>query len=202
MSGLFSLYVSGDSPMHRLGVGWKYLIVVVLIVPAVAVGSPWLSLASLVASMLALVVARLPLGYALRMPWGVWILAAVLAGYQLLLGSAGLAIVVAVNLVTAIYASRLLTATTTATVLVDALTSALRPLRVVRINPELVGLAVALMLRSVPVLLDAFGEVRMAARARGRERNPFTLVTPVVVRAVGHAQATGAALAARGLDGD
>lgn len=202
MSGLFSLYVPGDSPIHRLGVGWKYLVVVVLIVPAVAIGSPWVSLAGLAASMLLLVAARLPLGYALGMPWGVWILAALLAGYQVVLGSPGLAVAVAANLFTAIYASRLLTATTTATVLVDALTSALRPLRAVGINPELVGLAVALMLRSVPVLLDAFGQVRMAARARGRERNPFALVTPVVVRAVGHAQATGAALAARGLDGE
>lgn len=202
MSGLFSLYVPGDSPMHRLGVGWKYLIVVLLIVPAVTLAWPGLSLTALVASALLLAVARLPLGYALRLPSGILILAAVLAGYQLLLGAPGLAVAVAANLVTAIYASRLLTATTTATVLVDALTSALRPLRAVRINPELVGLAVALMLRSVPVLLDAFGEVRMAARARGRERNPFTLVTPVVVRAVGHAQATGAALAARGLDAE
>jgi biotin transport system permease protein len=202
MSGLFSLYVPGDSPLHRIGVGWKYLIAVLLVVPAVGLAWPWLSLASLVASVLLLVAARLPVGYALRMPWGVWILAAVLAGYQLLLGSPGLALVVAANLVTAIYASRLLTATTTATVLVDALTRALRPLRVVRVDPELVGLSVALMLRSIPVLLDAFGEVRAAARARGRERNPLTLVTPVVVRAVGHAQATGAALAARGLDGE
>ncbi len=202
MSGLFSLYVPGDSPMHRLSVGWKYLLVVILIVPAVALGRPWVSLTGLGVSMLLLVAARLPLGYALGLPWGIWILTAVLAGYQLVLGSPGLAVAVAANLFTAIYASRLLTATTTATVLVDALTSALRPLRVVGINPELVGLAVALMLRSVPVLLDAFGEVRTAARARGRERNPFALVTPVVVRAVGHAQATGAALAARGLDGE
>ena len=37
------------------------------------------------------------------------------------------------------------------------------------------------------------GEVRQAAMARGRERRWFSLVTPVVIRAVGHAQATGAA---------
>jgi biotin transport system permease protein len=202
MSGLFTLYVPGASPLHRLGVGWKYLVVLLLIVPAVVLASPWLSLASLAASALLLLAARLPARYALGMPWGAWLLAALLAGYQLVLGSPGFAVAIAANLVTAIYASRLLTATTPATVLVDALTSALRPLRVLRIDPELVGLAVALMLRSIPVLLDAFGQVRMAARARGRERNPFALVTPVVVRAVGYAHATGAALAARGLDGE
>ena len=202
MSGLFSLYVPGESPLHRMGVGAKYLVVLLLVVPAVAIGSPWLSLASLIMAMLVLLAARLPLGYAFGVPLGVWILAALLAAYQLVLGWPGTAVAVAANLFTAIYASRLITATTPATVLVDALTSALRPLRVVRIDPELVGLAIALMLRSIPVLLDTFGQVRMAARARGRERNPFALVTPVVVRAVGHAQATGAALAARGLDGD
>lgn len=201
MSGLFSLYVPGDSPLHRMGVGWKYLLAVLLVIPAVVLASPWVSLAALAVSVLVLVAARLPLGYALGLPWGVWLLVAFLAGYQFVLGAPGVAFAVSANLVTAIYASRLLTATTSATVLVDALTSILRPLRVLRVNPELVGLAVALMLRSIPVLLDAFGQVRLAARARGRERNPFALVTPVVVRAVGHAQATGAALAARGLDG-
>ncbi len=72
-------------------------------------------------------------------------------------------------------------------------------MRVFGLSPERAGLAIAVMLRSIPVLLDAFGEVRQAAMARGRERRWFSLVTPVVIRAVGHAQATGAALAARGL---
>ena len=55
------------------------------------------------------------------------------------------------------------------------------------------------MVRSVPMLLDSFDQVRQAARARGQERNLMLLVAPVVVRAVGFAHATGAALAARGL---
>lgn len=100
---------------------------------------------------------------------------------------------------TAIYLSRLLTTTTPGSDLVDALIAGLRPLRVFGVSPERAGLAVAVMLRSIPVLLDTFGEVRQAAMARGRERRWFALVTPVVIRAVGHARATGAALAARGL---
>lgn len=133
------------------------------------------------------------------MPLGFWLVAAMLAVYQALIGRVDLAVVVVANLVTAVYASRLLTMTTPAAVLIDALVAALKPLRPLRVNAELVGLAIAIMFRSVPVLLDSFTQVREAARARGRERNLFALVTPVVVRAVGHAQATGAALAARGL---
>ena len=136
---------------------------------------------------------------AFALPSALWILLAVLAGYQLALGRPDLAVVVSANLVTAIYASRLLTLTTPGPVLIDALVAALRPFRRLGVNPEQVGLAIAIMVRSVPMLLDTVAQVRQAARARGRDRNLFALVTPVVVRAVGQAQATGAALAARGL---
>ena len=53
--------------------------------------------------------------------------------------------------------------------------------------------------RSLPHLLGSFAEVRDAATARGLRRNPVTYVTPVVVRTVAYAHATGDALAARGL---
>ena len=49
MTGLFSLYVPGDSVFHRLGVGWKYLLLLLLTIPGLLVGDPRLSLALLVA---------------------------------------------------------------------------------------------------------------------------------------------------------
>ncbi len=55
------------------------------------------------------------------------------------------------------------------------------------------------MVRSVPFIAGAFTDVRDAARARGIERNPFVLVTPVIIQTVAYARATGDALAARGL---
>ncbi|MDQ7994130.1 MAG: CbiQ family ECF transporter T component, partial [Propionicimonas sp.] len=139
------------------------------------------------------------LRYAWGIPLGLWLLLGFLAGYQVLVGAPATAVVVSTNLLIAVYASRLLTMTTPGTVLIDALVAALRPLRRLGIDPDRVGLAVAVMLRSIPVLLDSFDQVRQAARARGRERHLAGLVTPVVIRTVGHAQATGAALAARGL---
>lgn len=196
---LFGLYAPGDSWLHRRAAGWKYLLLLVLTVPALALTQPMVSLVAMVVAMLALVSARLRPGLAWGLPLGFWVIAAMLAGYQIIVGRVDLAIAVTANLITAIYASRLLTMTTPSGALIDALVSGLRPLRRLGVDPELVGLAIAIMLRSVPVLLDSFGEVRQAAQARGTERNLFTQVTPVVVRAVGHAQATGAALAARGL---
>lgn len=196
---LFGLYVPGSSWLHRLAVGAKYLLLLVLTLPALLVADPLASVAALVASLAVLAGAGVGWRTAWTLPSSLWMLLAVLAGYQLLVGRPDLAVVVPVNLVTAVYASRALTLTTPGSVLIDALVAALRPLRRLGVDPERVGLAVAIMVRSVPLLLDTFGQVRQAARARGRERNLFALVTPVVVRAVGQAHATGAALAARGL---
>ena len=196
---LFGLYVPGGTWLHRLGVGWKYLFLLALTVPVLLLALPWPSLAALVVSGLLLASTRVGARLAFALPWALWILLAVLAGYQLAIGRPDLAVVVAANLITAIYASRLLTLTTPGPVLIDAFVAALRPFRRLGVNPERVGLAIAIMVRSVPMLLDTVAQVRQAARARGRDRNLFALVTPVVVRAVGQAQATGAALAARGL---
>lgn len=196
---LFSLYVPGSSVLHRLGVGWKYLLLLVLTLPGLLLGQPAVSVGLLLASMLLLASCRAGLRRSWGLPMAMWLLVGVLAAYHVLVGRPDLAVVVTANLVTAVYASRLLTLTTPGPVLIDALVDGLRPLRRFGLNPEQVGLAIAVMLRSVPLLLDSFDQVRQAARARGRERNLFALVTPVVVRAVGQAQATGAALAARGL---
>jgi biotin transport system permease protein len=196
---LFGLFVPGDSWLHRLGTGWKYLLLVVLTLPVLAWAQPLPSVCALVVALLLLLSAGLRPRTAWTLPLGFWVVAASLAGYQLIVGRPELAVVVVANLITAVYASRILTMTTPGPILIDALVAGLRPLRRVGVNPELVGLAIAVMMRSVPVLLDSFAQVRQAAQARGRERNLFALVTPVVIRAVGHAQATGAALAARGL---
>ena len=62
------------------------------------------------------------------------------------------------------------------------------------------NLAISLMLRSIPFIVGAVGELRDAVRARGLRPNPVRLVTPAVISAVAYAQRTGEALAARGFD--
>ncbi len=199
MTRVFSLYVPGDSAFHRLGVGWKYLILLAVTVPALAASNLWVSLGLLGVTLGLLAACRVGLRFAWGLPAGLWVLLGFLLAYHVLVGTPVTGAVVGLNLLVAVYASRLLTLTTPGAVLIDALVSALEPLRRLGVDPERVGLAVAVMVASIPVLLDSFGQVRQAARARGRERHLVALVTPVVIRTVGHAQATGAALAARGL---
>lgn len=194
---LFGLYRPGHSWWHRLGVGWKYLAVLALSLPALILQQPWVSLGLLVASAVALVGTGVPVRIGLAVPWMLVVLLVVLAAFQVLIGAPWLAVVVPANVLLAVFAARLMILTTPAAELIDALVRAAGRLPLV--DGERFGLAVGIMLRSVPFLLGAFADVADAARARGLERNWLARLTPVVVRAVGYAQATGEALAARGL---
>jgi len=199
---LLGVYVPGRTPWHRLGVGWKYAAFLALVLPAVASASVPLSLGLLALALALTWSTRAPLRLAWGLPWGAVVLLGALGGYHALTGRPELAVTLVAAMLTALYASRLLLLTTPMPELVDALVAAARPLRRVGVDPERLGLAVAIMVRSVPFVASAFGEVRRAARARGLERRVLALVAPVVVQTVAYARTTGDALVARGLGED
>ena len=69
-----------------------------------------------------------------------------------------------------------------------------------RVDPERIGLMIALGIRCVPVVVGLAEEVRDAQRARGLTASPRAFAVPLIVRSLRHADALGEALAARGLD--
>ena len=71
-----------------------------------------------------------------------------------------------------------------------------------RVDPEAVALAFSLTLRAIPTTIAIADETRDAAVARGLERSPRARLTPLVIRVVAHARATGEALQARGIGDD
>ncbi|MGZ4466588.1 MAG: energy-coupling factor transporter transmembrane component T, partial [Nocardioides sp.] len=77
-----------------------------------------------------------------------------------------------------------------------------RPLRRVGVDADRVALAFALMVRAIPTTLEIATETRDAALARGLQRDPRARLTPMVIRVVAHARATGDALHARGVGDD
>lgn len=68
------------------------------------------------------------------------------------------------------------------------------------VDPERIGLAVSLMIRSVPWLFGVLSSLRDAAAARTVRPRPVQLVTPAVIATVDYAHRTGEALVARGLE--
>jgi biotin transport system permease protein len=94
----------------------------------------------------------------------------------------------------------LVTLTTRTTELVDVVVRICRPLRLVGVDPQRVGLLLALSIRTVPVVMALAEEVRDAQWARGLSASPRAFAVPLLVRSLRHADALGEALVARGAD--
>lgn len=198
---LLGIFVPGTTIWHRMGVGWKYLVFLALTIPAVF-GTPWVAVGALAVTLALVATTRAPLRLAWGMPLGLVTLFALVAGYHVFFGDPAMAVKVVGTTLTALYASRIVLISTPMPVLIDALVAAAGPFRRFGAHPERFGLAVAVLVRSIPYVIASFGEVRDAARARGLDRNPLASVTPVVIQAVAYARTTGDALMARGLGDD
>ncbi|MDO5066597.1 MAG: energy-coupling factor transporter transmembrane component T [Propionibacteriaceae bacterium] len=198
-SSLLGIHQPGDGWLFCTHIGIKYLLMLGLSLPPLFVRQWWFSLAVVALTVVLLATSGIGPRRLLRIGWVMWLLLAVLAVFQLLSGNANAAVTAPGNLLVAVLAARLLTLTTPTTDILDALTTALGPLRHIGVDPERAALTVALMIRSIPYIIGLFEEARDAARARGVSRNIVALLIPVVLGAVAHAERTGEALGARGL---
>ncbi len=196
--GLFQTHVPGTSPVHRAPFVAKFLLVLAVATTTFLVTDWRLSLAVLAGVLLLHVASRVgwrPLARSLRplLP-----LLFVLAAFQWWSRDLAYAARVVLGILASFVAAGIVTATTPVDRILDAVVAGARPLRR-WVDPETVGLTVAVMLRSIPWITGAFGDVREAALARGLERSPRALLLPVVVHTVAYARMTGDALVARGL---
>lgn len=198
-AGPLGLYHAGDTVLHRAAPGLKAAGLAVMGVAVVVLSGPTTAVALLLLAVAAAAVGRLPVAPTARALLPVLVTAAVVAAYQLWQRGPATAVEVGLDLVSLVLAATVVTATTPADRMLDALTHALAPLRRVGARPELVALALGLMIRTVPELARSAAEVRDAARARGLDREPRAVLVPAALRAVGRARATGDALAARGI---
>ena len=194
------LYVPGTSPLHRARAGLKLLVMIAAGVGSVFLHHAWQVPVALAVVLAAYVVAGLSLrtvGSQLR-PL-LWI-GLVTAGFHVVVNGWERAVVVVGVLAVLVLLAALVTLTTRTTELVDAVVFACGPLRVFRVDPERIGLLIALGIRCVPVVVTLAEGVRDAQRARGLTASPRAFAVPLIVRALRHADALGEALSARGLD--
>lgn len=214
--GLFALpgppvggYVPGGGPLHRIPPGPKLLalaafaIAIVVTQQALApIPALVCGLAALALSLIAAAVAGLRGRRLLRVALGFAVVGALVLAFQAWQHGPIRALTVASGLFALVIAASAVTASTRAEEMVDAITRGLRPFRRLGVDPDRVGLAFSLAFRALPEAFRIAAESRDAARARGLSRNPRAYATPLVIRMVAHARATGAAMQARGLGDD
>ncbi|GAA1777271.1 energy-coupling factor transporter transmembrane protein EcfT [Leucobacter iarius] len=202
-------YVPGNGPLHRLSPGVKLLALAAFAVGIVATQQalapiPALvcGLAALALGLLAAVIAGLRGRRLLRVALGFAVVGALVFAFQAWQHGPVRALTVTSGLFALVIAASAVTTSTRAEEMVDAITRGLRPFRRFGVDPDRVGLAFSLAFRALPEAFRIAAESRDAARARGLSRNPRAYATPLVIRMVAHARATGAAMQARGLGDD
>nr|WP_319947141.1 energy-coupling factor transporter transmembrane protein EcfT [uncultured Shimia sp.] len=195
---MLDLYSPGHSPIHKLSPGVKIL--------AMMVGGTGLFLVEslgIVAVALAAVIALYKIaGLSATQVWNqirpvLWILIFFL-GLQWWLAGASVAVFVVLRLATLLLLAGLVTLTTRASDMIESLTSGLRFLRPLGVNPAKVGLAISLALRFIPVLAQITTEVREAQKARGMEHSIVAVAMPVAIRMLKMADDISDAIDARG----
>ena len=200
---MIGLYRPGTSPVHRLPAGWKLLLLAVAVVLTLRIDRPWQlgPVLVVVAGLYAIAGIPLRIGLAQLRPL-LWVLPfiaafqAVFAGWQQAVLAVG---VLVVNVALA----ALLTLTTPVTAILNLCRSGLRPFRRFGVDPDRVGLLLALTIRCVPLVAGIVGDVVEARKARGVtgiRNSAMALAAPAVVRALRTADALGEALRARGVD--
>ncbi|MCL2716246.1 MAG: energy-coupling factor transporter transmembrane protein EcfT [Alphaproteobacteria bacterium] len=134
---------------------------------------------------------------------GLWRLAPLIllvGALQALAGGWNAGAVVSLRLLALLLLAELVTMTTSTSAMMDALTPLLRLMRPLGVNPRKVALAVALVLRFVPLLVAQWREREEAWKARSTRRVPLHLVAVFVADVLLLADRVGEALDARGFD--
>ncbi len=199
MSSL-GLYVTGSSPLHRAPAGAKLLAMLLAGVGSVFLDHSWQVAVAVLVVLGGYLLAGITLRTALRQVRPLAWIALFIGVFHVLADGWERATVVVGTIGVLVLLAALVTLTTRTTDMVDAVVAGLGPLRRVGVNPERVGLLLALGVRSVPVVVGLAEEVRDAQRARGLTASPRAFAVPLIVRALRHADSLGEALVARGVD--
>lgn len=199
---LLGLYRPGSTLLHRLGAGPKLVALFVGGVVVVAVRGPASGVVALAIAVALAAWSGMGVRVLVRTLRGILLVAVLLAAYQAWQQGWPRAVESVSDLVALVLLATVLTVTTPIDEVLDAVTTALRPLGRLGVDPERAALAFSLMIRAIPATIDIADQTRDAALARGLQRDPRARLVPLVIRVVAQARATGDALQARGIGDD
>ncbi|MGN6611376.1 MAG: CbiQ family ECF transporter T component [Angustibacter sp.] len=197
---MIGLYRPGTSLLHRAPAGLLLALLLAGTTALVLVRQPLAVAVGAGVVVVGYALARVPASVAAGQLWPMRWFVVLLVPLQWWTGGWRQVVVVVGTMLVTVAGAALVTLTTRVSDMLDVCVRALRPARRLGIDPERVGLTLALTVRAVPVLADTFAQARDARRARGLERSPRALLVPLVLRTLRHADRLGEALAARGVD--
>ena len=195
------LYVPGESPLHRLDVGVKLLVLMALGIGLILTKSVLLLiLVVAVTGLLFAFAAELGLMrlWQTTRPLLIWFV--FIAVSQILVANAETAGLIILRLAVLVWAAALVTYTTRLSDMMECLIRISGWLSPLGVSPHRVAFMIALTIRLIPALSDVVQDVRDAQRARGIENSIIASVVPVLTRVFQQADAMSEALEARGYE--
>jgi len=197
---MIALYIHRDSPVHRLPAGVKLAGLAlagagVFFLPGLA----WQ--AGALALVMALYpLARLPLGEIARAIAPVIVLVVAICGFQWFVAGPLAAATIGARIITLVLLAALVTLTTPFSAMIDTFARAAALARPLGVNPQKVGLAAALAVRFIPVLLADYREIQAARQARGARSPGLFAAGPLLIKTLRMAGTLADAVEARGFD--
>lgn len=193
------LYLHRDSPVHAVPAGAKMLALLAAGTGLLFSSLPVLS-GALVATLGLYGLARLrPREVAPVLRLSAFVLVPLFALHALVSGWVP-ALEAVLRLAVLVLLATLVSLTTRASDMLDALERALRPLSRFGLKPARLGLLLSLTLRFIPLLATWLREIQEAQRVRGLERNPVAVLVPLLVKTLRTADTLADAIDARCFD--
>jgi biotin transport system permease protein len=195
-----SLFVEGNSRMHRISARTKLIVLAVLGVILFTTANIALLTIAVAATGALYFSAGLPFGAAIARLRPILLTIFMVAIFSLAFNPWHGAVVSLLRLTALMLFAASVTATTTITQFMDEITLLARPLeRIGLVRADDVGLAVGLVVRFVPEILGRYQAIREAHQARGLTVRPTTVLVPLIILTLKDADNIAAAIDARGV---
>ncbi len=199
-----ALFRPGASPLHRLAVAPKLLILIALVALLSVFGTnPTAVLAALAATTAFYKIAFPADGVSTlaKQIWSLKWLILIIVIPQVIFGAAWLPVATnALRLAIAIALATLFTLTTASEAMQVAIERAVGPLKRFGIKPETVSLTIAMTINAIPMILQFAKQTREAQLARGAKPSITLMTVPLLVASLKYADDFAEALAARGVE--
>lgn len=133
-----------------------------------------------------------------RLLWPLWPFVVIVVLWHLWIGNAFAGLVIVLRMVIAVALANFVTMTTRLSDMVAVFQWLARPLHLFGLSPRRLALAVALVIRFIPVMLDRLDQIGQSWRARSPRRPRWRVLVPATLAALDDADRTAEALRARG----
>ena len=194
------LYHPGHSALHRLSAGAKLSALVAVSLALFLIPSTLVVLLSVPVAFAIYLSTGAPFRQLMAQLRGPAILLGLIFAFHLLFGTVSEGVLAVARFATLILLASAVTLSTPISEMAELVEWLLGPLRPLGVNPEKVGLAIALAIRFVPLIAEEFRHIREAQAARGLAANPLALIVPLVIRTLKSADELADAIEARGYE--